>query len=79
MIRLLFLEPDAKKRAMNAQETLRRAIMDGHLQANVFAAPTLFGGGRIWHVLLRGKDVRKLLSLIETWECSVDVDPMDTL
>lgn len=79
LIRLIFPEGDARRRALAAQDALRKAVTDKSLHANVLAAPTLFGGGKIWHVLLRGKDARQLIPVAEGLHCSIDVDPMDTL
>jgi primosomal protein N' (replication factor Y) (superfamily II helicase) len=79
MIRLIFLAPDARKRALDAQDKLRKKIAAEGLQTQVLTAPTLFGAGHVWHALIRGKDARRLLPLAEEIDCSIDVDPMDTL
>lgn len=79
MIRIIVAEPDARARAQKLLSRLREAVSRGKLSAVVTAAPTFFGGGKIWHLLLRGKDVRALLPSLEGEQVMIDVDPMDTL
>jgi len=43
------------------------------------AAPTLFGSGKVWHVLLRGHNIRRLLPKLDLSEVVVDVDPIDCI
>ncbi len=47
--------------------------------AKVSVSPTLFGGGKVWHVLLRGSDPTLLLPEIDTRDAVIDVDAMETL
>lgn len=79
MIRLIVTEPDAKTRAQAILSTLRKAIDAEKLAVSAHAAPTFFGGGKIWHVLLRGNDARRALKHLDRDAAMVDVDPIDTL
>ena len=42
-------------------------------------APSLFGGGKIWQVFVRGKGVRELLKNLPVFNGIVDVDPIECL
>ena len=46
---------------------------------HISRSPSLFGGGKIWHVFLRGKGVRELLKNKPQFDGIVDVDPVECL
>jgi primosomal protein N' (replication factor Y) len=79
MIRLIVNEPDAKTRAQAVLGQLRHAIKHHELKVTANAAPTFFGGGKSWHILLRGNDARRLLPLVKPEDAMIDIDPIDTL
>jgi hypothetical protein len=76
MVRFLAAGPEAEKRAKALANALRPKLgADGA----VTAAPTFYGNGREWHVLLRAADPLPLLEGLDLAEISVDVDPVDCL
>ncbi|MSR86880.1 primosomal protein N', partial [Candidatus Peribacteria bacterium] len=79
MIRILLRGPDAESRAKKLQAELLNANARSTEQTKISRAPTLFGGGREWHILLRGLNPRSLLEHINRNEIVIDVDPMETL
>jgi len=62
MVRLIFRGPDSESRAKIVSKSM-----------DVPASPTFFGGGREWHILLRGEKVKS----IPQGDFIVDVDPID--
>ncbi|MDA1209312.1 MAG: primosomal protein N' [bacterium] len=79
MVRILFRGIDAKRRAEELVTSARKINASSKLGIIIGCAPTLFGGGKIWHVLLRGSRPRDLLTKLDTSEAVVDIDPMDCL
>ncbi len=79
MIRLLLRGPDAATRAKRLHTELSGFNLRLGGTCKISSAPTLFGAGREWHVLLRGTDVRSLLQQITLRDVVVDVDPLDTV
>jgi len=79
MIRFVTDAPDAMKRARALQNTLARLIAGKGLQETVLCAPTLFGGGKVWHLLLKGPNPRALLPELDLHDMTVDIDPMDCI
>ena len=73
MVRLLYRGKDARSRAESATATLHKT----HPTLKVGCSATLFGGGREWQVLLRGKNPRDALSTLPLDGVSVDVDPVE--
>ena len=79
MVRLVASGVAAQKHAKEAQRQAMRIIEDRRLAFTATCAPTLFGAGRIWHVLLRGNDARTLLGEIDLSAVTIDVDPIECL
>ncbi len=79
MIRMIFTEDTAKADAQKLLAAIRMQQVRETLSLQASSAPTFFGAGKTWHVLVRGKDARKILPLTTNARCAVDVDPMDTL
>lgn len=46
---------------------------------HVSFAPTLFGGGKVWHVLLRGSDAKGVLKNLDLKDIVVDIDPIECI
>jgi len=76
LIRLI-LRKNAYQRA---KELHRQAIAEAEkndLGITVSSAPLLFGGGKSWHVLLRGANPAILLQYLDLTDAVVDVDPVE--
>jgi len=71
MARFVFRGPDAKHNALALSSQLQ-----GESRL-VSAAPTLFGGGNVWHVLLRSDHLDSILKSIDTTHLIVDRDPIE--
>jgi primosomal protein N' (replication factor Y) len=78
MIRLLVRGDDSQKRAQNLREAAAQAAFNAGNDCKCTAAPTLFGKGKEWHVLLKGSNPRVLLPSLPLTGVSVDVDPIET-
>jgi len=79
MIRLLLRGDDPGIRAQKLRADALKKVERDHLEAKVHCAPTFFGGGKEWQVLLRGRDVRLILSSLDLQNVSIDIDPMETV
>ncbi|MFA6523004.1 MAG: primosomal protein N' [Candidatus Peribacteraceae bacterium] len=79
MIRLLFRREDAMKRAKRVHDQALRSINAEKSTTKAYLAPTYSGGGKEWHVLLRGSNPRSLLQYLDLKNVSVDVDPVETM
>ena len=75
MIRLLFTGPRAKSRAESMVHDLK-AQQTGH---HISLSPTLFSGGKQWHILIRGDDPRSLLDCLDLSGVRVDIDPIECI
>lgn len=73
MIRLIARGPDAKHIVPSTMEVLKNIAGDH----SIGSSPTLFGGGKEWHILIRGSSPRSLLRKLDLTGLVVDVDPMD--
>lgn len=79
MIRFLVHGAAPNLRAKKLHQELQAAITKNSLVASVMSAPTLFGSGKEWHVLLRGHNIRGLLATTDLSDVTVDVDPIDCI
>lgn len=77
LIRLIFSGDAAKQRAQATHADLAARSTPDDLIATV--APTLYGGGRVWHVLLRGKNPRAAVRHVDLRDAIIDIDPVDCL
>jgi primosomal protein N' (replication factor Y) len=75
MIRFLCRGDDAKQKALALQQKLQSLPTDHHISA----APTMYGGGKVWHVLVRGNNLQHIINTIDLHSVIVDRDPMDIL
>ncbi|MEI8229512.1 MAG: primosomal protein N' [Candidatus Peregrinibacteria bacterium] len=77
MIRFLLRGPDAKRRAdlLTIQCQIRNEELQ--LKLSIHCAPTLFGGGREWQILVRGNKPREMLPKLDLDGVAVDVDPVE--
>lgn len=73
MARILFRGNSAREHALACQKALMK-----HEHLRTSAAPTFFGGGTLWHVLVRGNGARKAVQNIEHAGI-VDIDPLNCL
>jgi len=76
MVRLIIRE-NANVRAKTLCSKAQKLADEQNLDLTVNAAPLLFGGGREWHVLIRGAEPKKLLSSLQLKDVIVDVDPIE--
>lgn len=79
MIRFILREDRAESNAKKLHASLLRLIAEKKMKAFATVAPTLFGGGKVWHVLLRGDAIRSLLPQLDLSEAVVDIDPLDCI
>lgn len=80
MIRFIVRSPGAERNARELKDSLTKKIASLGLQATAFSAPTFYGAGHEWHVILKGLDIRKTLIDLDVPEnVSIDVDPTDLL
>jgi primosomal protein N' (replication factor Y) len=79
MIRFIVREEFAESKAKKLHASILRSIHDKKIQAQAMVAPTLFGGGKVWHVLLRGEHIRSLLPVLDLSDAVVDIDPIDCI
>ena len=76
MVRFLFRGPGSSQSAAILNKEIE-AIGSKKEIVSVSAAPTLFGGGNVWHVLVRCNDPHALCEYLELDGVIVDVDPME--
>lgn len=79
LIRVIVTGPDASSRAKKLQQRLLDRVAAQKFALHITCAPTLFGGGRTWHLFIRGQNPRALLDVIEGEDVAVDIDPMECL
>lgn len=79
MIRFLITGEKAEARARSFHQSVLKAVHHAGIEANALCAPTLFGIGLEWHVLLKGHDIRSLLPILPLTDITVDVDPVDVV
>lgn len=79
MSRVLYRENDPAGRARDACAKLQKRIDDLALPITAKCAPTFFGGGREWQILLRGERIKQLLDEVPLVDAIVDVDPLETV
>ena len=77
MIRLLIASADAAAKARALQKMTLEKIREQNLPITATCAPTLFGAGKVWHILLRGEDPRVVLNHLNLSNVTVDVDPVE--
>jgi len=79
MIRLILRDEEPDKRARALTKKLQMTIDERQLKLSLTCAPTFFGGGREWHILIRGDAPRELLKNTVIEDAIVDVDPVETI
>ncbi len=77
MIRLVIAGEDAGNRTRVIFGNVLQHIREQRLSIIATSAPTLFGAGRIWHILLRGANPRAVLPFLDLSDVTVDVDPIE--
>ncbi len=79
MARCIFRGKDAAREAASTRILLEQVARERELQATITHSPTLFGGGVVWHVIIRGAHIRPILENIDTTRLIVDVNPLDCI
>jgi primosomal protein N' (replication factor Y) (superfamily II helicase) len=79
MVRFLLDGPNATQRARTLLAQIQKQIAERGAGEAVMCAPTLFGGGKVWHLLLRGPGPRTMLPKLDLTDVTVDVDPVDCI
>lgn len=79
MIRFLIAGPKAEARAKAFHGSVLKEIARTQMDAVATVAPTLFGSGQEWHVLLKGHALRPILTRLPLTDITVDVDPVDVV
>lgn len=77
LIRIIIRGADASVRALRIADELKKKGFG--TDAVISAAASLYGGGAVWHVLIRGSDPASLLPGTDLGDVSVDRDPMELL
>jgi primosomal protein N' (replication factor Y) len=72
MIRIVFSTHDAKRESRKLAELLRKRG-----EVRVSCTPSIFSGGRVWYVFLRGKNVQEILRRLPVHQGVVDRDPIE--
>lgn len=73
MVRLIYRGIEPKSRSDVHYALLRKNTVN----LAIGCAPTLFGGGKEWHILMRGENPIDALQYIDLHDTVVDIDPMD--
>jgi len=73
MIRLLLRGEDQKQRA----KLLSEKIKIQYPNLTIGCAPTFFGGGKQWHLLIRGDNPRTIFDTLDRTDITIDIDPLD--
>lgn len=79
MIRFLISGPKAEARAKVFHQALLKIVQREGSDATAMLAPTLFGMGQEWHVLLKGTAPASLLPHLPLTDVTVDIDPVDVV
>ena len=77
MVRLLFRGNNAKQSANDHSVRLKQVAEKLNLSLFITASATLFGGGKVWHVLIRGANPIELLKQVDLEGVIVDIDPIE--
>ena len=79
MIRFIIRADGAEKIAKQLHASILHIIESEKMNAQAMVAPTLFDGGKVWHILLRGQNSRDILPKIDLSNAVVDIDPIDCI
>lgn len=79
MIRFLISGDKAEPRARSLHQAMLRLTTHMEIDAQATVAPTLFGSGIEWHILLKGHDIRTMLPHLPLTDVTVDIDPVDVV
>lgn len=79
MVRFLTSGPGCDTRAKALLQTVQSKLKATSMAGTASAAPTFYGNGQEWHVLLRLDDPLPFLNGLDLEHVSVDVDPVDCL
>jgi len=70
---LLLRGEDQKQRA----KLLSEKIKIQYPNLTIGCAPTFFGGGKQWHLLIRGDNPRTIFDTLDRTDITIDIDPLD--
>jgi primosomal protein N' (replication factor Y) (superfamily II helicase) len=79
LIRFVFSGDDARSRAKSFYNNLKNPYKLQATSYKLSCVPSLFSGGKVWYVFLRGKGVRNILKRLPKFEGVIDVDPVECL
>lgn len=79
MFRLLARGPKALALLKSLKQKLTNEVTHNNMKVTVQLAPTYFGAGKEWHILVRGAHAHDLLKSIPLEQVHVDTDPYDCL
>ncbi len=77
MVRVVFSGADAKEQSKAFVTLLERGLKGRVERPIISRSPSLFGGGKVWYVFLRGKHVREVLKMLPEALGVIDVDPVE--
>ncbi len=72
-----YLEQELKMRLATGYPPASVELLAKSQNLAIGCAPTLFGGGKEWHILIRGKDPKRILRKVHLENVVIDVDPVD--
>jgi len=76
MVRLIVRGDNAKGRAQMLTKMILQNIKTD-ADSHVGCSPTIFGGGKVWHVILRGNNLKTIIKSVDLDGIVVDIDPID--
>ncbi|MFH1670681.1 MAG: primosomal protein N' [Patescibacteria group bacterium] len=76
MIRLLLKEEGASF-AKSLCDKVKTVAAENKIELTAHAAPMLFGGGKKWHILIKGNKPEEVLKKLDLKGVIVDVDPIE--
>lgn len=79
MFRLLARGPKAHALLQSLKRQLIAHAEKTTMKVSIQLAPTYFGAGKEWHILVRGANAHTLLAVIPLEQVHVDTDPYDCL
>lgn len=76
MLRFVFSGSNARRESADFLGRLPKA---GGERLSLSRSPSLFGGGKVWYVFVRGKNVQNLLRNLPQFDGVIDRDPIECL
>ena len=79
MVRFVFSQENAENESKEFVEGLKRKEEAPGARYQISRTPSLFGGGKVWHVFVRGRAVWESLKNVPVLNGIVDIDPIECL